>query len=591
MRLIDIETLELQDFEIPPPPYAILSHRWTNDEISFQSFSTPGKRHGPGFNKIRDFCAFLKLYPHLTERVEWNQSTKTREKINVRWAWVDTCCIDRRNSAELSETINSMWSYYRDAKFCIAYLPDVHAVETSEAETFEASFIASEWFRRGWTLQELLAPAEVWFCDSSWKLIGSKRLVSLWMARDFLQILSKASGIPVYYLDDPTRQKHQMASVAQKMSWASRRKTTRLEDEAYCLLGLFNITMPLVYGEGQNAFRRLQREILRHSNDESIFAWRPAEDDTSDSSGILAASPKFFAQAQHTHRCNLIPRQPYRVTNKGIKMQAPLIKVSKDLYLLQINCVEIPGVDGAVGDAQYRSGIVHGAHGCMVPLKKDANGVFLRANIDREEDEGEDEDEGEEAKEVLLDENSLIRESTIYIHPHTPPAIRTDPDFIASRVNVVAHDCLSSQPLAVVWYDKGSSMSQEGIFESNHDCVEHEGRQDSLVSEDSSGPCLPRGLVLPRAPTSTNSEMTTGFLRKRMSCRSSTSSAGIPSAARRTIQQGHLGRPSRSVDENDSRPSRSNEASNLTSTAAEAGGEMTPDSATGLAMSLSNLST
>ncbi|KAF7194755.1 Vegetative incompatibility protein HET-E-1 [Pseudocercospora fuligena] len=586
MRLIDIETLELHDFE-NPPPYAILSHRWTDNEISFQSFTTSGKRQGPGFNKIRDFCAFLKLYPHLTERVEWNQTTKTRETIKVRWAWVDTCCIDKHNSAELSETINSMWSYYQNAKFCVAYLSDV-----PETEDFEASFIASEWFKRGWTLQELLAPAEVWFCNANWNILGSKRLVSLWMARDFLRILSKASKIPVYYLDDPTRQKHQMASIAQKMSWASMRKTTRPEDIAYCLLGLFNITMPLVYGEGNNAFRRLQQEILRHSNDESIFAWRPSLDDDGNTTetGILAPSPEFFAQAQHMHRCNLIPRQPYRVTNKGIKMQAPLIKVSRDLFLLQINCVEIPGVDGPVSDPQYlHSGIMHGAHGCMVPLKKDVNGIFLRANID-----GQEEEENEEAKEVPLDENTLLKESTIYIHAHTPPAIRTDPDYIASRVNVVAHDCLSSQPLAVIWYDK-SAADQEGTCEEGN-CGEDEGQQDSLVSEDPSGPSLPRGLVLPRAPTSTNSEMTTGMLKKRISCQSTASSAGIPSAARRLIQQAylpsHIGRPPRFVDGSDRRPesgllSTSNEASNLTSTTAEAGGEITPHSATGLAISFS----
>ncbi|KXS95995.1 hypothetical protein AC579_9348 [Pseudocercospora musae] len=555
MRLIDIETLELHEFE-KPPPYAILSHRWTDDEISFQSFTTPGKRQGRGFNKIRDFCAVLKAYPHLTERVEWNATSKSRETIKVRWAWVDTCCIDKRNSAELSETINSMWTYYRDARFCIAYLSDV-----PECEDFEASFIASEWFQRGWTLQELLAPSEVWFCNASWNMVGCKCLVSLWKARDFLRILSKASNIPVYYLDDPTREKHQMASIAQKMSWASMRKTSRPEDVAYCLLGLFNITMPLVYGEGQNAFRRLQQEILRHSNDESIFAWRPSDDCAEGGdSGILAPSPEFFARAQHMHRCNLIPRQPYRVTNKGIKMQAPLIKVSQDLYLLQINCVEIPGVDGPVSDPSYlSSGITHGAHGCMVPLKKDVNGIFLRANMHR----GQGEEEEEEAREVPLDEDTLVKESTIYIHAHTPPAIRTDPDYIASRVHVVAHDCLSSQPLAVIWYDRSSGSSgaatghdESFVEESRQYCGgEDEGRQDSLVSGDGTGASLPRGLVLPRAPTSMSSEMmtTTGmFGEKRMSFQSTASSSGIPGAARRLIQQAylpsHVGRPPRFVE-------------------------------------------
>jgi hypothetical protein len=148
------------------------------------------------------------------------------------YAWIDTCCIDKTSSAELSEAINSMFEWYNESRVCYAYLSDVH-------------YTALE---------------GVIFYDAEWREIGTKRSLEV--------LISSISGISREHLHD-----YATASVAQKMSWASKRKTTRKEDEAYCLMGIFNLHMPLLYGEGGNAFRRLQLEILANSDDESILAW------------------------------------------------------------------------------------------------------------------------------------------------------------------------------------------------------------------------------------------------------------------------------------------------------------------------------
>lgn len=171
-------------------------------------------------------------------------------------------------------------------------------------------FRNSSWFKRGWTLQELLAPLDIKFLDQHWNLIG-----------EFGQLeedISETTDIDREYLGS----KHRGASIAQKMSWASRRKTSRGEDLAYCLLGLFDINMPLLYGEGADkAFYRLQSEILRSSNDESVFAWRAPML----FSGMLAAHPGYFADSGDfgpiASDTNIRP--PYTITNRGLQISIP----------------------------------------------------------------------------------------------------------------------------------------------------------------------------------------------------------------------------------------------------------------------------
>jgi hypothetical protein len=172
--------------------------------------------------------------------------------------------IDKTSSAELTEAINSMYSWYREAAVCYAYLSDVLTKDGIDIENRSiGSFAKSRWFTRGWTLQELLAPTNVLFYDADWAEIGSKA--------ELCEDVSIITGIPSQALAGAT---HLGAfPIAERMSWASTRSTTRVEDAAYCLLGIFDVNMPLLYREGYKAFSRLQDEIMRTSTDQSIFAW------------------------------------------------------------------------------------------------------------------------------------------------------------------------------------------------------------------------------------------------------------------------------------------------------------------------------
>jgi hypothetical protein len=236
---------------------------------------------------------------------------------------VDTCCIDKSSSAELSEAINSMWRWYRESTACYAYLDDVDRSD----HTADANLAESKWFTRGWTLQELLAPSNLIFFDSIWTRIG---------VRDELATeISDITKIHRYYLGkDPSS--IERASIAERMSWASARETTRPEDVAYCLLGILNISMPLLYGEGKRAFHRLQEEVMKQSDDQSIFAWSSLAFGGND--GLLAQSPAEF------HGCGNIVRsinpsniEPFSVTNRGLRIALPLLKRNNQT-LAGLNC-------------------------------------------------------------------------------------------------------------------------------------------------------------------------------------------------------------------------------------------------------------
>jgi hypothetical protein len=152
-----------------------------------------------------------------------------------------------------------MYRYYEKAAICYAYLADV---PSDENVTYHRSaFCKSRWFTRGWTLQELIAPSKVDFYSKDWVKLGSKNSLFLEVSR----ITKMRYQVFLGHIQD--------FSVASKMSWAAHRKTTRVEDMAYCLLGIFGINMPLLYGEGKKAFLRLQEEIMKVSEDQSLFAW------------------------------------------------------------------------------------------------------------------------------------------------------------------------------------------------------------------------------------------------------------------------------------------------------------------------------
>lgn len=184
-----------------------------------------------------------------------------------------------------------MYRWYKECGVCYAYLSDVRPGEDPNGD--RSTFSSSRWFRRGWTLQELLAPLNMRFYDAGWSCLGTKG--------DLCHLVETVTGIPTSFLLGMA-DLHQ-ASVAQRMSWAAKRVTKRPEDIAYSLLGIFGVSMPMIYGEGDKAFRRLQEQIMKDLGDDSILAWGFEPDpappgDTTDTAlgAALAPSPSFFCE-------------------------------------------------------------------------------------------------------------------------------------------------------------------------------------------------------------------------------------------------------------------------------------------------------
>lgn len=212
--------------------YAILSHTWKGggQEVTFRDLLDGRGQDKTSYRKL-DFC-------------------RRQSKLDgISHFWVDSVCIDRSSSAELTEAINSMFRWYRDAVKCYVYLSDV---PTDDANRI--AFRRSRWFRRGWTLQELLAPHVVEFFSCEGHKIGDKTSLEA--------EIQEITGIPLQALRD--RDSISQFSVDDRMSWAAKRETTIDEDRAYCLLGIFGVYMPYIYGEGrENAMRRLGDKIQK----------------------------------------------------------------------------------------------------------------------------------------------------------------------------------------------------------------------------------------------------------------------------------------------------------------------------------------
>ncbi|GFF79688.1 hypothetical protein CNMCM6936_008055 [Aspergillus lentulus] len=363
MRLFNATTHQLTDFLSDVPPYAILSHRWQDEEVIFQDIVSGAARTKKGYEKITQCC---------------EQALRD----NLGYIWVDTFCIDKTSSAELSEALNSMYEWYQNAEVCYAYLCDVaeDTVEVTSGTSKGGGFSGSVWFTRGWTLQELLAPARVEFFNADWHPIGSKS--------ELKSIIAGITGIQEEVLDGTLRP--QELSIAQRMSWAAERVTTKVEDMAYSLLGLFEINMPMLYGEGKRAFIRLQEEIMRQSDDQTLFAWKSLSADNT-YRGLLAQSPADFKESgafvQAEQRFN---RSPFAVTNMGISIELAVGHWTMDVYLAALDC-EMQGKKKRVGiflsplpeDNQYARVMCAGEDLPTFPadLKSEYRKVYVRQRI------------------------------------------------------------------------------------------------------------------------------------------------------------------------------------------------------------------
>lgn len=383
IRLIDTATLRpsLYESDKDTPRYAILSHTWEYgkevtlqelEELEVKEIKTPLRsipdrdsyyypahptRNRTGFAKIVECCRQARLR-------------------GLRYVWVDTCCIDKKDPTELGEAINSMFRWYQHAAECYVYLSDInlasissrelgvemnepynkdikdkgengilrglqerfreilrekdnettHAMDRAPASrAFYEPLARCRWFTRGWCLQELIAPLKMEFYDAEWHCLGSKQSLS--------GILFEITGISPSVLN-----LHQLDSipVAVKMAWAARRQTTRVEDRAYCLLGMFNIYMPLLYGEGAHAFRRLQEEIIKRSDDLSIFAplaigmdndGRVAHDLVP--RDLFASGPEAFKNIKHIKKSkSQIGPGSFAMTNNGLHFTGAILKTN-----------------------------------------------------------------------------------------------------------------------------------------------------------------------------------------------------------------------------------------------------------------------
>ncbi|KAI1264393.1 HET-domain-containing protein [Xylariaceae sp. FL1019] len=298
MWLLNTTTYDLEEFwEFEAPSYAILSHTWDKEEASFRDvFEKPvGFQLKAGYEKVKACCDLAA-------------------RRGISYAWVDTCCIDKRNSADLSEALNSMYTYYRNAVECYIYFSDVSEEAAAQHETEpNAEIRNSKWLTRGWTLQELIAPKSRSFYTRHWSPIPS--------TSKLLSLIADTTSIPLSLLQD--RDTLVSYCAAKRMSWAAKRITTRPEDVAYSLLGLFGVSMPILYGEGgSRAFARLQAAIMERAADHTLFVWRgPYE-----SCGLLAREPSDFRDTGTLGQWAPAFLAPFTMTNVGLAVRLQFVK-------------------------------------------------------------------------------------------------------------------------------------------------------------------------------------------------------------------------------------------------------------------------
>jgi hypothetical protein len=386
MRLINVHTHEFEEFwGKAPPAYGILSHTWGTEEVSFEEWKNRASiSHKAGFRKVSKVAQLTKSF-------------------DLDYVWIDTNCIDKTSSAELSEAINSMFAWYSKAECCFVHLDDVASVENPTPGRRSGGYTLkslqdARWFTRGWTLQELIAPARLIFLSKQWQIIGNLKKVSPlrneWTREQLehwfhtsvgqIEVIQEEILSDISHITGITRASllrdgdYENETIAVRMHWASRRITTRVEDMAYCLLGLFKINMPLLYGEGRAAFQRLQEQIMMVSVDQSIFAWSFESLDIENDLGhisLMAPWPSAFTN-QYIVKTKTSRRAPvdsvYTLTNFGLSIQLPLlVSLDQRHYIAVLECTDsrLPRCTGTRLSTPERSPFYR----LCIPLSKSEN--------------------------------------------------------------------------------------------------------------------------------------------------------------------------------------------------------------------------
>lgn len=342
MWLINTKT---EKIEFVPNPelhqYAILSHTWRREgEPTLQDYNRVMSTPANVIEALATDNAIEALVTVSTRRIDVRfakvrATCRLARARNIPYAWVDNVCIDKTSSAELTEAINSMFRWYKNAAVCFAYLADL---PVGPKKDLHKTLSHCHWFTRGWTLQELVASKTVEFYDEAWNLRGDKH--------ELCELVSAITRIDEDVLRDSSLLRN--IPVARRMSWASRRQCTRIEDVAYSLLGLFDIHMPLIYGEGEKAFIRLQEAIAHDNTDLSLFAWTSLDNSYNRQNyhGLFARSPVDFTNCDKLLRIlsPVTPTEEYAITNKGIRLTARMNEGetphSEKDFLLNLDCLD-----------------------------------------------------------------------------------------------------------------------------------------------------------------------------------------------------------------------------------------------------------
>ena len=396
MRLLNSKSRQLELLHRHPPRYAIVSHRWgdESEEVLFTDIGDQERTQskGRGYEKILGSCAQAVQDGH-------------------DYVWLDTCCIDKSSSTELDEAINSMYKWYRDSEVCYAHLHDV---------SDPSKFIESDWFTRGWTLQELIAPKCLKFYTKDWTFIGTRE--------ELIDRIAERTGISPEILR--SRKIPREVTISQKMVWAAQRETTKVEDRAYSLLGILEVHMNTIYGIEDGAFEELQHKIIAKYADQTLFAWCPdqtvtqpedvemenaapdpvpdpvpdpapdsVEDEPSapspNTTGLLASSPSQFRKSyeisEDDFRKNYVDgiraqyyRSHFFLSNNLVHITAPIKHVEGKIWKAVLRC----SFDPPGGDQIQRPLVIY--------LEETQPWKYYRIHLPRNEEGGEDDDETNE---------------------------------------------------------------------------------------------------------------------------------------------------------------------------------------------------